>query len=80
MNFQHGSWKCRPRSGCKVIFVPFEAWRPAGLRVDVFTGFVDDGGHALGVPRASRSIGAAPCVVDNDAGNTVGRVGAPGMT
>jgi glucose/arabinose dehydrogenase len=37
---QHGSWNRKPRSGYKVIFVPFAAGQPAGLPVDVLTGFV----------------------------------------
>jgi glucose/arabinose dehydrogenase len=35
---QHGSWNRRPRSGYKVIFVPFENGQPAGLPRDVLTG------------------------------------------
>ena len=39
---QHGSWNRKPRSGYKVIFVPFEGGRPAGDPVDVLTGFVSE--------------------------------------
>ena len=38
---QHGSWNRRPRSGYKVIFVPFVDGRPAGMPEDILTGFVD---------------------------------------
>jgi glucose/arabinose dehydrogenase len=33
-----------------VIIVPFVDGRPAGGPEDVLTGFVDEGGHALGRP------------------------------
>ena len=44
---QHGSWNRRPRSGYKVIFVPFVDGQPNGLPLDVLAGFVDDDGKAL---------------------------------
>ena len=46
---QHGSWNRNPRSGYKVIFVPFNDGRPAGMPIDVLTGFVKDG-DAFGRP------------------------------
>ncbi|HET6764948.1 MAG TPA: sorbosone dehydrogenase family protein, partial [Longimicrobiaceae bacterium] len=48
---QHGSWNRRPRSGYRVIFVPFSGGRPTGaLPVDVLTGFLDAEGNAMGRP------------------------------
>ncbi|MFH0352519.1 MAG: hypothetical protein ACHBMF_11430 [Chromatiales bacterium] len=47
---QHGSWNRKPRSGYKVIFVPFVDGRPAGAPEDVLTGFVNADGEALGRP------------------------------
>ena len=47
---QHGSWNRKPRSGYKVIFVPFEGGRPAGDPLDVLTGFLNAEGDALGRP------------------------------
>ena len=47
---QHGSWNRKPRSGYKVIFVPFAAGKPAGAPVDVLTGFIDADGNARGRP------------------------------
>src|SRR5262249_42962872 len=47
---QHGSWNREPRSGYKVIFVPFQGSRPSGPPIDVLTGFLDDDGAALGRP------------------------------
>lgn len=50
---QHGSWNRTPRSGYKVIFVPFdENGVPAGAPRDVLTGFVDQAGNTGGRPVA----------------------------
>ena len=46
---QHGSWNREPRSGYKVIFVPFSGARPSGKPIDLLTGFLD-GDKALGRP------------------------------
>jgi glucose/arabinose dehydrogenase len=47
---QHGSWNRRPRSGYRVIFVPFSGGRPSGGAVEVLTGFLNDEGEAMGRP------------------------------
>src|SRR5262249_26851074 len=47
---QHGSWNRRPRSGYKVIFVPFSGERPSGPPVDVLTGFIGADDKAYGRP------------------------------
>ena len=47
---QHGSWNREPRSGYKVIFVPFSDGKPSGMPIDVLTGFVDGEGEAKGRP------------------------------
>src|SRR5712671_1373675 len=47
---QHGSWNRKPRSGYKVIFVPFSKGRPSGEPVDVLTDFVSGNGDAWGRP------------------------------
>lgn len=39
---QHGSWNRQPRSGYKVIFVPFTNGILSGDPVDVLTGFLDE--------------------------------------
>jgi glucose/arabinose dehydrogenase len=71
---QHGSWNRRPRSGYKVIFVPFAAGRPAGAAEDVLTGFLDPGGNALGRPVGLAVDRAGALLVADDVGNTVWRV------
>src|SRR5436190_1166775 len=71
---EHGSWNRKPRSGYKVIFVPFANGRPAGAAEDVLTGFVDARGDALGRPVGVVSDRAGALLVADDVGNTVWRV------
>jgi glucose/arabinose dehydrogenase len=71
---QHGSWNRKPRSGYKVIFVPFEGGRPAGDPVDVLTGFVDERGNAMGRPVGVAIDRRGDLVLADDVGNTVWRV------
>ena len=71
---QHGSWNRKPRSGYKVIFVPFAAGRPAGDPVDVLTGFVDARGHAMGRPVGVVIDRRGALLVADDVGNAVWRV------
>ena len=44
---QHGSWNRKPRSGYKVVFVPFAGGKPGGQPIDVLTGFLSADGEAL---------------------------------
>jgi len=71
---QHGSWNRKPRSGYRVIFVPFDAGKPAGEAVDVLTGFVDDGGDALGRPVGVALDRKGALLVADDVGNIIWRV------
>ena len=71
---QHGSWNRKPRSGYKVIFVPFAGGRPSGPPIDILTGFIDDRGHALGRPVGVAIDRAGALLVADDVGNTVWRV------
>jgi len=73
---QHGSWNRKPRSGYKVIFVPFEGGMPSGPPVDVLTGFVRDNGDAMGRPVGVAIDGRGALLVADDVGNTVWRVAA----
>jgi len=76
---QHGSWNRKPRSGYKVIFVPFAGGRPSGTPVDVLTGFVRENGDAMGRPVGVAIDRRGGLLVADDVGNTVWRVtGAPG--
>jgi glucose/arabinose dehydrogenase len=47
---QRGSWNCNPRSGYKVIFVPFADGYPSGMPEDILIGFVNANSNALGRP------------------------------
>jgi glucose/arabinose dehydrogenase len=71
---QHGSWNRRPRSGYKVIFVPFSNGQPSGMPEDVLTGFVTTDGEALGRPVGVAVDRAGALLVADDVGNTIWRV------
>lgn len=73
---QHGSWNRKPRSGYKVIFVPFARGRPAGAAEDVLTGFLDSNGHARGRPVGVAVDAKGALLVADDVGNVVWRVTA----
>jgi len=71
---QHGSWNRKPRSGYKVIFVPFAGGKPSGTPLDVLAGFVKDDGEAMGRPVGVAIDGRGGLIVADDVGNTVWRV------
>lgn len=71
---QHGSWNRKPRSGYKVIFVPFEQGRPSGETEDILTGFVNDQEQAMGRPVGIAVDKAGAILVADDVGDTVWRV------
>jgi glucose/arabinose dehydrogenase len=71
---QHGSWNRKPRSGYKVIFVPFSGGRPSGQPVDVLTGFVMENGDAMGRPVGVAIDKRGALLVADDVGNAVWRV------
>ena len=75
---QHGSWNRKPRSGYKVIFVPFQNGRPAGAPIDVLTGFVRENGDASGRPVGVAIDADRGLLVADDVGNTIWRVTGPG--
>jgi glucose/arabinose dehydrogenase len=71
---QHGSWNRKPRSGYKVIFVPFADGRPAGEPLDVLTGFVNADDEALGRPVGVAIDRSGALLVADDVGNSIWRV------
>jgi len=73
---QHGSWNRNPRSGYKVIFVPFADGRPAGPPQDVLTGFLTEEGEARGRPVGVAVDGQGALLVADDVGNIIWRVSA----
>ncbi|MEH6422162.1 PQQ-dependent sugar dehydrogenase [Pseudomonas sp. CGJS7] len=73
---QHGSWNRKPKSGYKVIYVPFKGGKPDGAPVDVLTGFLDAEENALGRPVDVRLDARGALLVTDDVGNKVWRVTA----
>ena len=71
---QHGSWNRKPHSGYKVIFVPFRIGTPAGMPLDVLTGFLSDEGKAYGRPVGVALDKQGALLVADDVGNIVWRV------
>lgn len=71
---QHGSWNRRPRSGYKVIFVPFVGAKPQGLPLDVLTGFTNDKDEAMGRPVGVAIDRQGGLLVADDVGNVIWRV------
>ena len=71
---QHGSWNRKPRSGYKVIFVPFAGGMPAGQPIDVLTGFVKENGDAMGRPVGVAIDRSGALLVADDVGNVIWRV------
>jgi glucose/arabinose dehydrogenase len=75
---QHGSWNRKPRSGYKVIFVPFTGGAPSGEPIDVLTGFVRENGDAMGRPVGVAIDKRGALLVADDVGNTIWRVSSAG--
>jgi glucose/arabinose dehydrogenase len=71
---QHGSWNRKPRSGYKVIFVPFSNGRPSGPPQDFLTGFLTADGEAMGRPVGVERDSAGALLVADDVGNVIWRV------
>jgi glucose/arabinose dehydrogenase len=70
---EHGSWNRSPRSGYKVVFVPFAQGKPTGLPVDVLTGFLADG-EARGRPAGVAIDKQGALLVADDVGNAIWRL------
>jgi glucose/arabinose dehydrogenase len=75
---EHGSWNRKPLSGYKVVFLPFADGNPAGLPVDVLTGFVDENDRAFGRPVGVAVDKQGALLIADDVGNTVWRLTPPG--
>lgn len=71
---QHGSWNRKPRSGYKVIFVPFDQGKPSGAPFDVLTGFLNEDGDAQGRPVGVAIDKRGGLLVADDVGNMIWRV------
>jgi glucose/arabinose dehydrogenase len=75
---EHGSWNRNPRSGYKVVFVPFANRKPSGPPQDILTGFVNEDGKAMGRPVGVAIDKTGALLVADDVGNTIWRVVATG--
>ena len=73
---EHGSWNRKPLSGYKVVYVPFNGGKPAGMPVDVLSGFVNAAGDAYGRPVGVALDKRGALLVADDVGNIVWRVSA----
>jgi glucose/arabinose dehydrogenase len=71
---QHGSWNRRPRSGYRVIFVPFTDGLPTGQPVEVLGGFLSEAGDAYGRPVGVALAADGALLVADDVGNVIWRV------
>ncbi len=71
---QHGSWNRRPRSGYKVVFIPFRDGKPAGQAEDVLSGFVNAAGEAMGRPVGVAVDRHGALLVADDVGDVIWRV------
>jgi glucose/arabinose dehydrogenase len=71
---EHGSWNRKPKSGYKVVFVPFIGGKPSGPPVDVLTGFLSADEKAQGRPVGVALDKNGALIVADDVGNAVWRV------
>jgi glucose/arabinose dehydrogenase len=71
---QHGSWNRSAKSGYKVIYVPFQDGKPAGMPEDILTGFLNEDGAALGRPVGVAFAKSGALLVADDVGNAIWRV------
>lgn len=71
---EHGSWNRKPRSGYKLVFVPFAGGTPSGYPEDILTGFVDGDDNARGRPVGVAVDSRGALLVADDVGNTIWRV------
>jgi len=71
---QHGSWNRKPRSGYKVIFIPFENGHPLEIHEDILSDFVNKEGEARGRPVGVAIDKTGALLVADDVGNRIWRV------
>lgn len=71
---QHGSWNRIPRSGYRVIFVPFAGGVPVGPPEEVLGGFLNAQEQAMGRPVGVQFDRSGALLVADDVGNVIWRV------
>lgn len=77
---QHGSWNRRPKSGYKVVYVPFRDGKPVGQPVDVLTGFLNADEKAQGRPVGVILDKTGALLVSDDVGKVIWRVSGASTT
>ena len=77
---QHGSWNREPKSGYKVIFLPFSHGKPSGPPFDVLTGFLNKKEQAQGRPVAVIHDAQGALLVSDDVGGVIWRVTPASMS
>ncbi len=70
---QHGSWNRKPRSGYKVVYIPFRDGKPVGKPQDLLTGFLV-GDTAKGRPVGVTFDRTGALLVADDVGGKIWRV------
>lgn len=71
---EHGSWNRKPKSGYKVVFVPFVNGRAQGFPKEVLGGFLDAEENAQGRPVGLALDRKGALLVADDVGGAVWRV------
>jgi len=71
---EHGSWNRVPRSGYRVVFVPFTNGRPSGQPQVLLTGFLDRDDNAQGRPTGVAIDRRGGILIADDAGNAIWRI------
>jgi hypothetical protein len=71
---EHGSWNRIPRSGYRVVFVPFANGKPAGQPTVLMTGFLKGDDQAQGRPVGVTIDERGGVLVADDAGDMVWRI------
>ena len=71
---QHGSWNRQPRSGYRVIYIPFTNGAPGGMPEEIVGGFLDAEDSARGRPAGLAIDGSGALLIADDVGNVIWRV------
>jgi glucose/arabinose dehydrogenase len=71
---QHGSWNRQPRSGYRVIYIPFNDGAPNGAPEEIVGGFLDADGNAQGRPAGLAIDSSGALMIADDVGNVIWRV------
>ncbi len=73
---EHGSWNRSPRTGYRVVFVPFRNGRPSGPPTDFLTGWMISPGSkdVWGRPVGVLALKDGSLLVSDDGGNKIWRV------